>query len=161
MAIATSTGASFSPWNTKSAARWLISAALAGEIEACAAASAGASLRPSPTISTLRPSRRAAVEPGDLVGGLQPGKRHLDAELLRDPLDDALAVAREQRDPIALAFQRRDDLARIAPQTIGEAEADPLPGVPPVPDLAPLPAALKPAPGGRAEPFGAGARAQL
>jgi len=37
--------------------RWLISAALAGETDACAAASAGASLRPSPIISTLRPAR--------------------------------------------------------------------------------------------------------
>jgi len=32
VAMASSTGASFAPWNTQSAARWLISAALAGEI---------------------------------------------------------------------------------------------------------------------------------
>ena len=37
VSIASTTGASLAPWNTKSAARWLISAALAGEIEACAA----------------------------------------------------------------------------------------------------------------------------
>ena len=39
-----------------------------GESEACAAASAGASLRPSPTISTLRPCGLQRLEAGDLVG---------------------------------------------------------------------------------------------
>ncbi len=43
------------PWNTTSAAVWLTSAAVAGDIETSAAASAGASLSPSPTISTLAP----------------------------------------------------------------------------------------------------------
>jgi hypothetical protein len=67
---------------------------------------------------------------------------------LRDLLDHALAVAGQERDAIALAFQRRDDLAGIAPDTIGEAEADRLLVVLPVPDLAPLPAVCETAPRG-------------
>ena len=47
-----------------------MSAALAGEIEACAAASAGASFSPSPAISTLRPSRARASSQAILSAGL-------------------------------------------------------------------------------------------
>ncbi len=47
------TGCSSSPWKTASAAFWAMSMADAGDSEACPAASAGASFRPSPTISVL------------------------------------------------------------------------------------------------------------
>src|SRR5262245_46489904 len=57
---ASPTGASASPRNTASAAACDRCTALIGESDTSAAASAGASLRPSPTISTLRPARLSA-----------------------------------------------------------------------------------------------------
>src|SRR5262249_29298107 len=57
MRSASATGARRSPMNTASAAACERCTALIGESDTSAAASAGASLRPSPTMRTLRPSR--------------------------------------------------------------------------------------------------------
>ena len=48
-------GRSSRPWNTTSAVVWLTSTAVEGDIDTAAAASAGASFSPSPTIRTVRP----------------------------------------------------------------------------------------------------------
>ena len=61
MANTAATGASEAPWNTTSAAFWLISAALDGDTEASAVARHGPSFSPSPTISTRRPAARSAA----------------------------------------------------------------------------------------------------
>ena len=51
---------SSAPWNTRSAAVWLASAAAPGAMEAWALARAAASFRPSPTINGLRPAATRA-----------------------------------------------------------------------------------------------------
>ena len=61
-----------SPRNTASAWACVRSAALIGDSETCAAASAGASLRPSPTISTRRPCAFSASITAILSAGFSP-----------------------------------------------------------------------------------------
>ena len=93
-----------SPWNTASAAFWLMSTAEAGESETCAAASAGASFRPSPTISTRRPAR------GELLqarGSCPPACSRRASRAMpsarRDRGDDRRAVAGQQLEREAAA----------------------------------------------------------
>ena len=81
----------------------------------------GASLRPSPTISTLAPWAFSCFQPGDLVGRQRAGLPALDAGAAaaaahasgRSP--DRSSTAR------AGALERRDHLGRIGPQPILEA----------------------------------------
>ena len=61
------TGASRSPWNTTSAAVWLMSAALAGDSETLAAASAGAVVEPVADHQHLAPGARQRLDRGDLL----------------------------------------------------------------------------------------------
>ena len=60
---------------TKSAACLPISAAVDGAIETCAALSAGASLIPSPTISTLAPPDAACSTALTLPSGSRPDRQ--------------------------------------------------------------------------------------
>src|SRR3989344_5571894 len=92
-----------SPEKTRSAAFWLASSAVPGAMAACALARAPASLSPSPTISTLRPSRVRSSTIAALSVGVQP--------------------ARHWTTPAAGA-QRRDRLGHVGPQRVDEGEAD-------------------------------------
>ena len=72
--IAVTTGARRSPRNTRSAVAWLKWVALTGDIETCAAASAGASFMPSPTIRTLTPRRFNSSMRAILSAGVTPAR---------------------------------------------------------------------------------------
>ena len=99
---------------------WLTSAAVDGESEACAAASAGASLSPSPTISTLRPSAFSASSRAILPSG-RTSLAHSAMPAARAAARTAcLAVARQKIDAVAGAAQRRNDRCRIGAQRIFE-----------------------------------------
>src|ERR1019366_4134503 len=71
------TGANGLPRKTRSAVAWLRCAALIGDIETCAAASAGASFSPSPTIITLKPSRFRSSMRAILSAGVPPARHSL------------------------------------------------------------------------------------
>ena len=121
MRTASATGASFSPRKTASAWACAIWAAEIGEIDTCAAASAGASLRPSPTISGRAALALQRLEPGDLVGRLQGRFVARDAELARDQRDGGLAIARQDLDLMS-SLELRDDLFSVGAQGLPDGE---------------------------------------
>ena len=80
-----------------------MSAALIGDIETWAAASAGASLRPSPTISTRRPCAFSASIAAIFSAGLRPPRSSLRRRARRRPARPRGAIAREDDDDRARA----------------------------------------------------------
>ena len=155
-ASVSSTGARRSPWNTASAAVCEMSAALEGEREACAAASAGASLRPSPTISTLRPSPSSASRRAILAAGSGAGDPAVDAGVSGGGLDHGRPVAGQQlgvEARLAQAARRRSTASGRSRSSKVERDR----AARRRPDTRPSPCLrgrLGAAPGGRAESFG-------
>ena len=72
-----------------------VDGALIGDSDTCAAASAGASFRPSPTKATRAPGLAERIEPGDLVRWRLAGGVFGDAERSGDRRDCLGAVARQ------------------------------------------------------------------
>ena len=121
--MASSTGLSLSPRNTASACACVTSAAEIGDRDTCAAASDGASLRPSPTISTRRPLAFSASMQRNLVGRFQAALPMLDAESACDRRDCLGAVAGENAQ-IEPAPAQRIRLPRLHPAAASGAIAN-------------------------------------
>ena len=86
-------GASRPPWNTASAAVWLISAAVDGESEACAAAESGGIVQPIANHQHLAACPFQIFEPCDFLMRFFGGGPMRNACLLSDRLDSFGAIA--------------------------------------------------------------------
>ena len=88
-----------------------------------AAASAGASLMPSPAIATTAPPAAAVLRRAScLSSGATPASTSIDAELLRDGFGGALVVAGEHDDLQAERVQCADGLGRRGLDRVGDGE---------------------------------------
>ena len=95
-----------------------MSAALIGESDTCAAASAGASLRPSPTISTRRPCAFSASIAAIFAAGFEAAAPIRDTEARGDRRNGFRAVAGEDDQFEPARTQRRDGLDCVRPQRL-------------------------------------------
>ena len=84
-----------------------------------AAASAGASLTPSPAIATIRPCLRSPSTSGTLVSGKNARPDIADAKPARDGLSGGLIIAGEHNHAHALIAQRLDRAKRRLFDRIG------------------------------------------
>ena len=118
--------------STMSAAMRLASTAEAGEIETWAAASAAASLSPSPTIRTLRPCGAQVGRGGrPFPAGGAAGDQSAMPTAAASARDRAVGVAGEERDRQAGGAEGGDGgLGRAGAGLVGEDEGDGAP-VPP------------------------------
>ena len=95
-----------------------MSAAVAGAMDTWAAARAGASFSPSPTIRTFRPSLPCAATRATFSAGRSSAEKSSDAELRRQALDHSLPVAGEDFHRQSLTHQVVHCLPRIGPDAI-------------------------------------------
>ena len=111
-----STGVRSRPWKTASAAVWLMSSAVAGDSDTVAAARAGASLSPSPTIRTLRPAATSRSQMRALAAGVTPARQCRMPSRRGRLGDGGLAVAGQELDRQAAAQPGRDHRRGIGAQ---------------------------------------------
>ena len=93
-----------------------------GDIETCAAASAGASFNPSPTISTRRPCDCISFDGRDLFRRREAAAPILNAELLRYRRDGGRPIAGkhdEIKPALAKRFGHRDG---VRPQGLADGD---------------------------------------
>ena len=88
-----------------------------------ASASAGASLTPSPTMATMRPSPSTSVRTrASLSSGSRFGRDLVDAELRADGVGDRRGIAGEQDRADAHRVERRDGALGLGPHGIGDSD---------------------------------------
>src|SRR6185437_8318771 len=121
--IASSTGLRRSPRKTASACACVTSAALIGDIDTCAAASEGASLRPSPTIRTRRPLSLSVSINTIFLAGLKPAEKIVLIETLRDNGRRVLMVGDGLNDAPSLAAAHVS-MSPISAADVTQAQAD-------------------------------------
>ena len=110
--------------NTRSAALRPTSAAEAGAIDACAAASAGVSFNPSPTIRTFRPEASSAAMCAVFPPGSTAAKMGTPSSAAISRTGD-LAIAGNHLDQKATVLQLGDRRCCIRPQPVLEAKIRP------------------------------------